>query len=226
MEKPFLYSPDVLTHLETALSADRFGTYVAAVGGDRHRAIALYEWNAAVSATFYLPLQAVEVALRNACRRELTALFGERWYAHAPLIERDRGSAQAIEAAGERLRRCKLPLDVPHLVAELPFGFWTNLVGHRFDRLVWVPGLYKAFPRFRRVTGTALSRTAVARRFDYLRNFRNRIAHHEPIFRRSLAADYASLLEVADWMYPTVRAWIENVSTCAALIAARPEIAP
>ena len=105
-----------------------------------------------------------------------------------------------------------------------PFGFWTNLVGHRFARAVWVPGLYRAFPRFRRVTSTPIARPLVAHRFDYLRNFRNRIAHHEPIFTRSLAADYASLLEVADWMYPDLRAWIESVSIFPALIAARPEV--
>jgi hypothetical protein len=110
------------------------------------------------------------------------------------------------------------------MVAELAFGFWTNLFGHRFDRAVWVPGLYRVFPRFRRVTGTPLSRSAVARRFDYLRTLRNRIAHHEPIFTRSLAEDHESLLEVADWMYPDLRVWIENVSTCTAIIAARPEI--
>ena len=39
-----------------------------AVDGDRRRAIALYEWNTRVSAAFYVPLQTVEVGLRNACQ--------------------------------------------------------------------------------------------------------------------------------------------------------------
>ena len=77
----------------------------------------------------------------------------------------------------------RTPIDTPHLIAELSFGFWTNLVGHRFARVVWVPGLHRAFPRFRRVSGAPIARQPVAYRFDYLRNFRNRIAHHEPIFK-------------------------------------------
>jgi len=45
-----------------ALSADRFATFLTAVGGHRSRALALYEWNGVVSAALYFPLQAVEVS--------------------------------------------------------------------------------------------------------------------------------------------------------------------
>jgi hypothetical protein len=45
----------------------------------------------------------------------------------------------------------------------------------------------------------------VQRLLDYLRTFRNRIAHHEPIFGRHLAADYTSILEVAGWICPDTR---------------------
>jgi hypothetical protein len=79
----------MLANLEGALSADRFATYLAAVGGDRHRAILLYEWNGAVSAAFYFPLQGVEIALRNACHRELTALFGPTWHNDARFLALD-----------------------------------------------------------------------------------------------------------------------------------------
>jgi hypothetical protein len=213
-----------LANLESALSADRFATYVAAAGGDRSRAVALYEWNAAVSAAFYFPLQAVEVALRNACGRELSALFGATWPHQPQFLAVDRRLSQAIAEAEQRLHSLGAPADAPHLLAELSFGFWTSLFGHHFDRVLWVPGLHRAFPRFRRVTGKPISRPIVAQRFHYLRKLRNRIAHHEPIFTRSLAADSASLLEVADWMYPDLCAWIERVSIFPALIAARPEV--
>jgi hypothetical protein len=137
----------------------------------------------------------------------------------------DRSGRPQGKAYPRRLRLLCMTADAPHIVAELSFGFWTNLFGHRFDRALWLPGLRRVFPRFRRATGTALTRSLIAQRFHHLRKLRNRIAHHEPIFRRALEADYASLLEVADWMHPTLRAWIENVSACAELITARPPIA-
>lgn len=66
------------------------------------------------------------------------------------------------------------------------------------------------------------SRRFVAERFDYLRFLRNRIAHHEPIFMRMLARDYASLLEVAEWMSPDLADWTDGVSICVDLIRAKP----
>lgn len=59
-------------------------------------------------------------------------------------------------------------------------------------------------------------------RFDCLRQFRNRIAHHEPIFERALKADYASLLEVARWMHPDLAEWTDHFSHCSPLIAEGP----
>ncbi|HWG99095.1 MAG TPA: hypothetical protein VNV66_07165 [Pilimelia sp.] len=64
-----------------ALSAERFGPYLAAVHGDRQAAVRLYEWNSEVSATFLRPLQHLEVGLRNAMDRELAVIFGVReWW--------------------------------------------------------------------------------------------------------------------------------------------------
>jgi hypothetical protein len=77
---PFSYNASELANLETALSLDRFSKYVGACSGDRRQALKLYEWNSRVSASFYVPLQIVEVALRNACHRELCNLFGLAWH--------------------------------------------------------------------------------------------------------------------------------------------------
>lgn len=52
--------------VEAWLSPPRFGVYLAAVGGNRRRALDLYEWNAALSAAFHRDLAHLEVALRNA----------------------------------------------------------------------------------------------------------------------------------------------------------------
>ena len=38
---------------------------------------------------------------------------------------------------------------VGKVIAELPFGFWTLLIGNRFDD-IWRRSLYKAFPHARK----------------------------------------------------------------------------
>jgi len=219
---PFSYSSASIVNLETALSIDRFFSYVAASGGDRRRAIALYEWNSQVSAAFYVPLQAVEVALRNVCHRELSSIWGNAWPDSHAFQVLDRLFSRSIGDAKKRLVRLGVKADTPHIVAELSFGFWTTLLARRFEHILWSPALRRAFPRVKMVSGVKPSRRFVADRFDYLRVFRNRIAHHEPIFARDLAADYASLLEVAAWMFPDVAEWTDSFSACVALIKAKP----
>ncbi|GAU86864.1 hypothetical protein BIWAKO_06812 [Bosea sp. BIWAKO-01] len=68
-----------------------------------------------------------------------------------------------------------------------------------------------------------MSRKSAHAPLDYLRTFRNRIAHHEPIFDRHLAADYTSLLQVANWISAEARDWISHHSRVRAMLAQSPD---
>ena len=64
----------------STISRERFSTYLTGAGHDESRALALYLWNAQVGAAFHIPLQAVEVALRNSVNHALVAKFGAEWW--------------------------------------------------------------------------------------------------------------------------------------------------
>lgn len=55
-----------------------------------------------------------------------------------------------------------------------------------------------------------------------IRHFRNRIAHHEPIFARNLTADYTLIHDVIRWRSPVAADWMTKVERVTALIAAKP----
>ena len=57
---------DQIAAILTAISPDRFRTYLIAAGHDQRRAFRLYLWNAQLGEAFHMPIQAVEVGLRNA----------------------------------------------------------------------------------------------------------------------------------------------------------------
>jgi hypothetical protein len=59
-----------------AISQDRFTTYLKAAGHDPERALALYLWNAQIGEAFHLPIQAVEVALRNSINAPRRCIWG------------------------------------------------------------------------------------------------------------------------------------------------------
>lgn len=220
----FPFNDEVLAALETSLSPERMATYIQKTGGDRELAMRLYTWNTAISAAFYGPLQGLEVALRNAMHRQLCAKYGADWYDN-PACGFDAGALARIDEAKRTLGRGNYQVDPPHVVAELPFGFWVSLLGkggwaaapdsgkRNYDMTLWRPALYKAFPHSRR------SRADTHRPLDYLRTLRNRIAHHEPIFTRHLEQDFRSILEVAGWICPQTAHWIEHHSRVKALLA-------
>lgn len=209
---------DILEALESVLSPERLATYAQAVGGERALAIRLYTWNTAVSAAFYGPLQGLEVALRNAMNRRLADRYGRDWYDN-PAAGLDDGCLRRVAQAKRGMARDGYPVDPPHIVAALSFGFWVSLLGPggqlpaatggkaNYEMTLWRPALRGAFPY-----ADTLSRKEAHRPLDFLRTFRNRIAHHEPIFDRHLEKDYHRILQVADWIAPQKRAWIETHS--------------
>ena len=222
--KTFSYTDETLDKLETALSRERLSTYLDAAGGDRGEAIRLHAWNTAVSAAFYGPLQGLEVTLRNAMHRRLAERYGRAWYDH-PGTGLDRGTVKRLASARSKLARDGHGDDPPRIVAALSFGFWVSLVGpggrteagHKanYEMTLWRPALRGAFAH--RAT---LTRRQAHHPLDALRILRNRVAHHEPIFARDLTADHERVLEVAGWISPAIRTWIEHHSRAPAVIEA------
>ncbi len=227
--KIFAFSDEILGALETSLSPERMGTYLAATNGNREKAVRLYTWNTAVSAAFYGPLQGLEVALRNGMHHELSAVYGADWYDN-PAAQLDQGCLRRVAKAKSDLARDGYAEDPPHVVAALSFGFWVSMLGRgglvqthprrkaNYEMTLWRPALYRAFPH-----GPKLSRRAAHTPLNYLRTLRNRIAHHEPIFKRHLEQDYENIKEVAGWISPRKRDWIAHHSRLPELLAMSPD---
>lgn len=215
--------------LKRCLSADRMTKYLRASQGSLSNALALYNWNTAVSAAFYGPLQWLEVALRNSIDNRLVEEYGDAWYFHRD-ARLDFFCRRQITEASDRLESRNQAITRSNLVAALSFGFWVTLLGRggilsakgakaNFEMTLWRPALHKAFPN-----RPGLARKQAYHPLHYLRNFRNRIAHHEAIFERDLRRDYDEIIRVAGWISPQVREWIEEHSRVLELLAAPEDI--
>ncbi len=221
----FCYTDEVLDDIEVLLSRGRLGTYVDAARENREGAVRLHVWNTAVSAAFYGPLQVLEVALRNAMNRRLGERYGEAWYDNGR-AGLDRGALERIGDARAEVARDGHGDDLHRVVAALSFGFWVSLLGPggraaagrrtNYEMTLWRPALRGAFPH-----RAPLTRRQAHRPLNALRTLRNRIAHHEPIFGRNLVEDHERILEVAGWISPAIRAWIEHYSRVPAVLESR-----
>lgn len=224
VKSTFIYNSGIVNALEISLSPERMTIYSSAATVDMETALKLYIWNTAISAAFYGPLQGLEVALRNAMHRELTASFGSAWF-DDPRCRLDSGAFRRIDAVKDEMRRAGRAVDAPHVVAALSFGFWVSLLGRGgrlasgagyadYETTLWRTCLHRAFPNRR------AARRQVHGPLDYLRTFRNRIAHHEPIFDRHLERDHESILAATGWISTETQGWIRHHSRVPELLAA------
>lgn len=206
--------------LARLLSPERLGSYEA-VMGTPEGAVLLYEWNLAVSAALFETLGAVEVIVRNAFHRELAARHAARggrgrWYEARWLDPKGR---QDVDKARERATRGNRPELAGKVIAELSFGFWRYLATRRYQTTAW-PALRQAFPRHPGASGGF--RGDVDDRMQRIHTLRNRIAHHEPVFRRNLEHDHRDMLTIVGWISTDAQTWVASLSRFDEVLAVRP----
>ena len=221
---PDAFTAQQVLDLEAVLSPPRFGTYLRATGGDRPRAMDLYCWNTDLSAAFYVMLQFCEIGTRNGAVEAVEAEFGPNWhlnrgfYRSLPCLAGGRGYQPAEDVANQAQRQ---PTS-GKVVAELKFAFWQYLFVRGQDRRLWDQHLRTAFPGIPADLTVAQARGRIHADIEIIRRLRNRIAHHEPIFSRDLAADHRRIRGLISWRRPDVATWLDGRETVSALLQRRP----
>jgi hypothetical protein len=193
--------------LEKTISIKRLDKYLTAMNGDLDKSLKLYEENMRLAEAFYTPLQCLEVCFRNTINLRLSATYGPDWLTNGkPPLEA--GFIKTIGDAVSDLAKGGHSNNPDDVVAELNFGFWVGLIGPSYDSTLWRQTLYKGFA----AKGGGQKRSAVQGRFNALRRFRNRVAHHEPIFDRPLAQLHTEIIESISWMCRHTSDWAAHHS--------------
>ena len=188
------------------ISPDRFGSYLKAAGHDQAVAFELYVWNSHMGEAFYTPLQAAEIALRNRIDLGLRATFGDDWW-RSPVFLSLIGTARRrmLKAVENRIINRQLPLVTSQVVAGLSFGFWTEALKPDFDAALWNDCFEETFPHLPQME----TRASLLEKASSVVELRNRISHHEPIFKRDLSKDFATVMTLLKWICPSTHAWIK-----------------
>ena len=208
----FSYTPGEVSGLEACLSIERLQPYVNAAGGDKERALRLYERNTQLSEAFYGPMQAVEIVIRNALHTQLLKQFGPLWFRDLEakgIVVKEQ--LKQLQQARQYLSEAGKPETAGKMVAELSFGFWVGICAKRYQTPLWNICLHRPF-KTAGAKGKPLLRFEVFERLDGIRTLRNRVAHHEPILTRNLEEDFAQILATAGWISGAYAEWIEQTS--------------
>ena len=164
-------------------------------------------------------LHFVELALRNAlytmgdettAGRNLSYRRVRCWLdAAPPLLERneDRDVESAITSLGRDPRR-----HTPgHLVAQLTLGFWVRLFYTPYEQ-----GNVKDPDSGHTLRGRLMrarerkqkNRSVLSRALGEVRDIRNLISHHQPVWDRNPARLHARTVEVLGWLNPSLSATV------------------
>lgn len=204
---------DCLNSIRFALSDTRLSTYETIVGstasGDS-QAVALYAWNAQMSAAFMVPLHICEVTVRNAVSEALERVHGPRWpwqtgfQASLPSVPAHIGYSPRDDlqkVANEQPTTGKV-------IPELKFVFWEQMFTKRHDVRLWNAHIKSIFPQHLPSMTVRDLRKRIYSDLDAIRKLRNRIAHHEPIFKRNLAEEFNRILELVRLRSLLVESWL------------------
>lgn len=201
-----------LAQVLTTLTPPRLSKYLRVTGNQTQQALRLYILNTKVSAAIMKDLHYIEVALRNKFDRELADKFGSQWFSDSRFLSMVDGRSQAILLKAQKSAAKHWPKGVAvppgKVIAELTFGFWLQLTDSKLEHRLWVPCLHKVF-----LPQKAPKRSVFNQQLEKLRQLRNRVAHHEPIFHLDLMDAYRRIQQVAILLCPMTAHVMERTST-------------
>lgn len=106
----------------------------------------------------------------------------------------------------------------PTIVADLSAGFWVSLLSDSYEvSLSWPVNIGRVFPYDATLDRAAAHQISVA-----LLDVRNRIAHHEAIYSRPLAALRTDAERLITAMCPGSTAYLGGKCSLAGALAAKP----
>lgn len=186
-----------ITTLFSQMSQARSDRYVNATK-DAFTALHLYQLNGDIGAKLWVPLQHCEVVLRNIIDKALCKAFSGEWMGNIAfhrLIKQHKRTALETSISkytdGETgvVNRNKV-------VADLPLSFWEEILSPKFIPLVWKKYTDDIFSDRDKNQDVDQFINSLYQQIKRIRQLRNRIAHHEPIFPRKIDSDWAALTNV------------------------------
>jgi len=163
--------------------------------------LARYLWNIKLCESFYIPLQNLEVCLRNRIDCAVTDFTGNSFWFQDPNLMR-KEETKNVSKVIRRLKKEKSFGYIPSegkIIAELNFGFWSTMFFQYYDESLFrrcLSNIFVNMPKYLKL------RKYVYNRLDSLRKFRNRVFHHEPIWKQTeyIPVMHNKILEFIYWI--------------------------
>lgn len=186
--------------LINTISDERLSSYsILCPSGDKLKLMGAYYWNLCISKHLYPFIHVAEITLRNAiCLACQQYFMRENWL--DLVVSKDNTAKDILSETKEELIRKKQSYCFGDIVAKLSFGFWQNLLKRRvysdrnFKYCLWPNLLCEVFPQYH-INELHKDKSQISKRFQEIRILRNRLFHHEPIWKFKTAYNATQSLQ-------------------------------
>ncbi|TPK66330.1 hypothetical protein FJ546_06025 [Mesorhizobium sp. B2-4-19] len=234
-QEAFDYAEPHEAAIRKALTDPRLWKYNSRSGHQFPFTMQWYLWNARLAKAFQFPLQVLEVTIRNAIVDHLRLRGAPaEWAFDKETIDRlercDAGIRELLNKSKRQLLSKALPewqyatvkalpdtqditsygrIGTNDVIANMSFDFWARLLGSKFER-DWQLTLRTVFPNADLIE----SRRSIWSGVKRVKELRNRVAHHEPIFQLAdLQEIHAEILRLTGLRCTTTKTWLQHFST-------------
>ncbi|MBL7664987.1 MAG: Abi family protein [Bacteriovoracaceae bacterium] len=178
--------------ISNLLSDKRLDGYRGGTRNDLQMILHRYNYNIELSNEFYPFLSIFEVAFRNSLHLSWGKHFQDsNWICNYKKYSLAIIETSKIEDAIDELTNKRKPINGDGLIAELNLGFWVNLFDHRYLEIN-KKTIKDSFPN---ATNKQRDIFRIKSQLNDIRNLRNRIFHHEPIWNWNNLEDFLNNLK-------------------------------
>lgn len=212
-------------------SAERISKYAFATNRNKAKTMMLYKANMAVSQSFIPLICVLEVALRNNIDIILNIHFNDsdwilnqrKGFMNDPSLQYtdkktgksvdNRYHLKQVDAAKKKIHADNQPITSGRIIAEQTFGFWTGMYSvHMYKILKGTPiQIFSNLP-------SGYGRKAISDSLNQIKDFRNRISHHEPICFDSGKKGFSEakrihnlIIDVLGWIDPDIVSFLHEI---------------
>jgi len=207
------------SHIVKTLSHPRMVTYIKEMGSI-DKALELYLWNSKVSGALITPMHICEVIIRNVVADTFETEFGEHWPWQRRLeLTLNKHYRNELTSAREKQ---SIRHRTSKVIPELNFNFWQQMFVSKYDQQFWNQHLYSQFPNLPANQTISTMRESIFNDLEKIRKLRNRIAHHEPIFKKDILDVINRITKLTNYRCQITSEWISPHYLIEEILAQRP----
>lgn len=165
-----------------------------------------YKTNLRISQALYPELSTLEITLRNAIDSMLKSCISQTWLEdeiRQQKILTDHEHEMLLTAYNDiRKQYPNSNFTLGKVIANLTFGFWTNLCSKRYNAIIWTKkwafkSVFVNYP-----VNLQQQIHVLSLRLRAIRYLRNRIFHYEPIFKKpqNTLKMYNEIMEIISYL--------------------------